>query len=303
MSASMPPPTPGRRPVPPASVTLHGLASAVTLTVPGARSAELRGALETAWSRCLEPTAAEWDEEWAEPMTVQLCADADRPDGSAGPAADPEGSGEPGQSAIERPVVEGSDLDGLLQQTTQAVTRAFIAAQTGRLLMFHAGACAHPDTGATVVYVAPGGTGKTTLSRVLGRTLGYLTDETVGITPDGGIRPYPKPLSIRARDPSGPKLETSPDELDLRTAPAGPWLRRIVLLDRRDDHTESPRTETLDLADAIIALAPETSALSSLDRPLHLLADLVAATGPVLRCTYREAEQLAPVLTGLLESA
>lgn len=188
-------------------------------------------------------------------------------------------------------------------QTTQAVTRVFITAQTGRLLMFHAGACAHPATGATVAYVAPGGTGKTTLSRVLGRSLGYLTDETVGITTDGRIQPYPKPLSIRPQDTIGPKLETSPDDLGLRTAPASPWLSRIVLLDRRDDHAGAPRIEKLDLADAIIALAPETSALSSLERPLHLLSDLVAATGPVLRCTYREAEQLAPVLIALAKPA
>lgn len=200
-------------------------------------------------------------------------------------------------------LIEGTALDDVLQQTTQAVTRAFIAAQTGRLLMFHAGACAHPDSGAAVVYVAPGGTGKTTLSRILGRSLGYLTDETVGITADGHIRPYPKPLSIRPQDVIGPKLETSPDELALRTAPADPRLRRIVLLDRRDDHAGAPGTEVLGLAEAIIALAPETSALSSLDRPLHLLADLVGATGPVLRCRYREAEDLAPVLTSLLEPA
>lgn len=47
--------------------------------------------------------------------------------------------------------------------------------------MLHAGAVCHPDTSSSIAYAAPGGTGKTTLTRVLGRRYGYLTDETVGI--------------------------------------------------------------------------------------------------------------------------
>ena len=34
--------------------------------------------------------------------------------------------------------------------------------------MFHAGGLANLDTGATIAFVAPGGTGKTTLVRTLG---------------------------------------------------------------------------------------------------------------------------------------
>ncbi|GAA4403401.1 hypothetical protein GCM10023153_33390 [Ornithinibacter aureus] len=41
--------------------------------------------------------------------------------------------------------------------------------------------------GASLVYVAPGGTGKTTLSRLLGRRFGDLTDETVGVDEAGMV--------------------------------------------------------------------------------------------------------------------
>lgn len=42
---------------------------------------------------------------------------------------------------------------------------ALISTQTGRLLMFHAGAVAHPVIGRSLVFIAEGGTGKTTLAR------------------------------------------------------------------------------------------------------------------------------------------
>lgn len=74
--------------------------------------------------------------------------------------------------------------------------------------------------GASLVYVAPGSTGKTTLSQLLGQRFGYLTDETVGIADDGTIFPYPKPLSVRRPDashlkdgvPRRPRPPTRPDQ-------------------------------------------------------------------------------------------
>lgn len=299
-AASPPPPVDLREGIPAASMTVHGLACTTSLTLRGSRSAELRDALARAWSRCLAPTDAA--PTTPTPGLRLVLEDPSTVEGHEHPAGeDPTPENPAGDSAPDPETsVAATRLDALLQQTTQAVTRTFITAQTGRLLMLHAGACADPESGAAVVYVAPGGTGKTTLSRVLGRSLGYLTDETVGITATGRILPYPKPLSIRTNGWAGPKTETSPDELQLVAAPSAPWLRRIVLLDRADDHAGPPRCTELEVADAIIALAPETSALSSLERPLHLLADLIAATGPVLRCTYREAEDLAPLLTALV---
>ncbi|VEI02998.1 Uncharacterised protein [Acidipropionibacterium jensenii] len=184
--------------------------------------------------------------------------------------------------------------------TTQAVTRAFIAAQTGRLLMFHAGAVAHPTTNRAVIYVAAGGTGKTTLTQQLGSMYRYLTDETVGVDDQHRILPYPKPLSIRISGRPH-KVETSPEDLHLLPATSPASVARIVLLDRSDsypaDHVE---VEPTGLFDAIMALTPQTSALSALDAGLHRLAALIDATGSVLTVRYREAASLRPLIANLI---
>ncbi|HSN43176.1 MAG TPA: hypothetical protein VLR88_03885, partial [Propionibacteriaceae bacterium] len=152
-----------------------------------------------AWSRCLpeQPTSVE-----AEPLDATLPAD---------------GSEEA--------------LHHAMQMLTQVITRRLIDAQSGRLWMLHAGAVSHPVTGNSLVFVAPGGTGKTTLARVLGRRYGYLTDETVGFDSTGRIHPYPKPLSLRQKH-GGAKLEASPDELGLGHAHPDPTVTRVILLRR-----------------------------------------------------------------------
>ena len=188
-----------------------------------------------------------------------------------------------------------------LMRTTQEITRTLIAGQAGRLLMLHAGAVSHPETGASLVYVAPGGTGKTTLSRLLGQRFGYLTDETVGIADDGAIHPYPKPLSVRRPDAPHLKDELSPDGLGLLPAPIAPQVARIIVLDRDPELGTSVETEELSVMDALFAVVEETSSLSWLDRPLHRLAELLEASGPVLRVRYAEASAIEHGLSALLE--
>jgi hypothetical protein len=183
--------------------------------------------------------------------------------------------------------------------TTQRVTRALIAAQAGRLLMVHAGAVSHPVTGASLVYVAPGGTGKTTLSRRLGQSFGYLTDETVGMDADGRILPYPKPLSVRRESQPGVKDELSPDALGLLAAPPTPVASRVVLLARDADATTA-EVEEVPFMDAVFALTEQSSSLSALPRPLHRMAELVDRAGPVLRLRYAEAADLDGTLFSLL---
>jgi hypothetical protein len=89
------------------------------------------------------------------------------------------------------------EVGRLLQGLTQQVTGAAIRARAGSLMMFHAAALCDQSTGATLAVVAPGGTGKTTVVRTLGRGRGYVTDETVGVEHDGSVVPYLKPLSVR----------------------------------------------------------------------------------------------------------
>ena len=50
--------------------------------------------------------------------------------------------------------------------------------------------------------------------------------------------------------------------------------------------------------DAIVALAPETSALSALERPLHRLAALLDSLPPVLEVRYAEADTVTDPLAG-----
>lgn len=184
---------------------------------------------------------------------------------------------------------------------TQAITRSYIASQTGTHLMFHAGALAHPLTNRALVLVAPGGTGKTTLTRTLGTRYRYLTDETVAVDTDGRALPYPKPLSIRTPGRLH-KVETSPDELGL-LADAGPApVARVLILDRSEHHS-APHIEQMDLFDAVMELAPQTSALAALDAGLHRLAGLIGATGPVLKVHYRDAGSLAPLVADLIGEA
>ena len=178
------------------------------------------------------------------------------------------------------------------------VTLRAIEAAQGTLLMLHA--CALADsTGAAVVFVGPSGRGKTTAAATLGRSYGYLTDETTGITPDGRILPYEKPLLIRTAE-GMPKRPFSPDELGLLPAPAGPRLAALVILDR-DPYLLGPaRVELLDLADAIPLLVPETSALPALENGIPVLARLAASIGGVHRVRYRDAEQLTAITHTLL---
>ncbi|MWV50732.1 hypothetical protein GRS96_15780 [Rathayibacter sp. VKM Ac-2803] len=175
--------------------------------------------------------------------------------------------------------------------------RAIEAAQ-GTLLMLHACALADP-TGASAVFVGPSGRGKTTAAATLGRSYGYLTDETTGIAPDGRILPYEKPLLIRTAE-GMPKRPFSPDELGLLPAPANPRLAALVILDRDPYMVGPAQLELLDLADAIPLLVPETSALPALENGIPILTRLAAGIGGVHRVRYRDAEQLVAITAGLL---
>ncbi len=193
-------------------------------------------------------------------------------------------------------VLRGTDERAVLQRLTQEVTRTAIRARTGDLLMLHAGALAHPATGAAVVLVAPGGTGKSTACRVLGPERAYLTDETVGIRRDGTIAPYLKPISTRRPDWGGVKDEVAPSELGLvaPTVPVRP--AGIVLLRREDGREGAPEVTPLDTLEALTALAPESSGFMNTERPLTWLAELLEATGGAVRVTYGGAEDLVPLV-------
>lgn len=198
---------------------------------------------------------------------------------------------EPG-SRVADGVLRGGDERMLLQRLTQQVTRAVIAARTGDLLMLHAGALAHPDTGATIVFVAPGGTGKSTTCRVQGPGRAYLTDETVGIRRDGTIAPYLKPISTRRVDWSGVKDEVAPSALGLVAPTVPATVAGVVLLRREEGRAAPPEVTVLDTLEALTDIAPETSGFMNTPRPLTWLAQLLEDTGGARRVTYGGADQL-----------
>ena len=181
------------------------------------------------------------------------------------------------------------DHEAVLQSVTQQVTQAFIRQQAGKLFMVHAGGVSHLESGRSLVCVAPGGTGKTTLTAALGKRHGYLSDETIGVRLDGSIAPYPKPLSLRTAAPH--KAETSPDDLGLLTAPPVPHLGTVVVLDRRD-HVSGVEVERLGTLEAIEAITEQTSSLGHLPRGLHVVASLLESTGGAERWRYSEHADL-----------
>ena len=218
------------------------------------------------------------------------------PDSPRGVVRVVHGEANPSVTDIDNGHVEGSHLPDLMQMLTQAVTRAAIDAQKGRLVMLHAAGIQDPASGATVAMVGPGGTGKTTLIRTLCRGRGYITDETVAVREDNTVLPYPKPLSVR-REPRSPwKDETDPHDLGLLAPSTPASLAAIVMLDRRDDHQGAPAVGPVPTLDAIAVLTPETSHLPELDKPLQRMAALCDSVGGVVRVTYREAENLEPLV-------
>jgi hypothetical protein len=193
------------------------------------------------------------------------------------------------------PVVQDRDLPRLLQRLTQSITHAVITARTGELLMLHAAGLAHPRSGATAVFVAPGNTGKTTLCRALGPGRSYVSDETVGIRRDGTITPYLKPLSTRRADWVGTKDEQPPGTAGLTAPATTPWVAGVVVLRREPELTGPPQVTALDVLDAVLALTPESSGFMGTEGPLRWLADVLERTGGARLAVYAEAAHLEPL--------
>lgn len=194
--------------------------------------------------------------------------------------------------------LQASSFEELAELLTSYLTLGAIDAQAGTLTMLHACGVADPDSNRVVALVAKSGTGKTTASRLLGRTLGYVTDETVAIEPSGAVRAYPKPLSVR--NGGRHKEQLGPDELKLLETPERPFIHSIALLNRQDGWPGEPQLELVPLADAVLALIPDTSSQGHIDRPLQALCELLNRTGGLGRITYSEADQLPAIVKGIL---
>lgn len=192
-----------------------------------------------------------------------------------------------------------SDRDGqTLSDLSSKVTQAAVETRRGQSWMLHAAGLAAPD-GGVVVLVGPSGAGKTTATRLLARSWGYVSDETVGIESDGRVRSYRKPLSV-ITEGQGYKVQHAPRDLGLLPLPTAPLrVRRVVLLDRDRAHTQA-RLVPVPASEALVLLAPHSSALASMPRPLGVMMSVLARTGGVLRAEYAEAEQLVDLVGDLM---
>lgn len=196
---------------------------------------------------------------------------------------------------------DGLDAASVLHHLSPAVTTRAIDAMAGELVMLHAAALADPISGRTAVLVAASGTGKTTASVTLGETFAYLTDETAAITRDGVVLPYRKPLSII--DGSHVKKQIAPSVLGLQLSCIDAHLSALLVIERDPDHEGPPAVERLETVDAIAAIAPQSSYLPSMDKPLHRLAELIHLVGGAHHVTYAESADLEPLLARLLAAA
>jgi hypothetical protein len=198
--------------------------------------------------------------------------------------------------------LQAASFEELAENLTSRLTVAAILANAGDLVMLHACGVADRETGAVVALVAKSGTGKTTAASVLARSYGYVTDETVAIAPDGWVVPYPKPLSVK-QEPGAPKGQVGPDELGLLPVPADLFIRSIVLLDRVDgDGLSTPVLERVPLADAVLALIPDSSSQGDMEEPLQSLCRLIDSVGGVWQVTYSEAADLPAALQPLFRA-
>lgn len=196
-----------------------------------------------------------------------------------------------------RELLIGADapVPNVLSALSSLVTRCAIEERAGQLWMLHAAAVA-ADDGRVVAFVGASGTGKTTIARTLGRTHGYVSDETCAVTFDGGVLPYPKPLSVGT--PDAVKVQVSPPDAGMREVPPECHLGRIVLPVR--DGTRHPRVEEVRTSEAIVRLVEQSSGVRQTVQPLRRLADLLARTGGAVEVRYDEASDLISVIPELL---
>ena len=264
------------------------LGTAFTIRWGAAVSVGQRQAMARAWNRCEgtppEIAPSEYSVASDLPFTASLSFDSILP----------------GENVRH---LGSNTFEGLAEAVTSEVTIAAILERAGELTMLHACGVADRD-GAVIALVAKSGTGKTTASSQLAQTFGYITDETVAIRADGTVFPYPKPLSVKQASPGAAKLQVGPDELGLQAAPDNPRIRAIALLDRiAGGDYQLPIIEPVPLAQAVLALIPDTSSQAAVLQPLQSLCRLIDSVGGVVRVSYSEAADLKDAVAPLFLTA
>jgi hypothetical protein len=175
----------------------------------------------------------------------------------------------------------------------------------GSDVVLHA-SCA--EVGGTAVAMAgASGAGKSTLAAAL--TLaghGFLADEVTALRPDGVVRPFHRPIGLRADGaaalgldvPAGPFEYTYPLRVGGRaTLSAGAALGAVVLVQRRD---ESLSVELLDPARALFQLANMTLGTTGHERPMFARLDALVRAVPTYELHYGDVADGVRLVEGLV---
>lgn len=210
---------------------------------------------------------------------------------------------------------------------SRAITLASASVRRADTIMFHAAGLTLPESetsrgntsdmpAATAILVGPSGAGKSTAARMLGRNLGYVTDEAVVVDRDLTAFHHEKPISLTRADLANidgsdagtkaaggyGKVERSPDDLGLLLAPPHLTVGAIVLLQRASAQT-SASLERVALIDALEETLPQIPSVEYLEHPLAWLATALVRGGGPYRLTYSEIDDCAPLIAELVSDA
>jgi hypothetical protein len=189
-------------------------------------------------------------------------------------------------SREEVTLAEGEGADAALLATLAALT-ALGCRPAERLLVLHGAGLVTPD-GRGLLLVAPGGSGKSTLTAALD-TAGYgvLSDDVVPVTPDGDLLGLGLPLCLKAG--SWPVLDALRPDL-----PATPVIQRygqrVRFLPPRTPVVTQPVTPALIL---LIRYQPAQPARVEALRPEQSLQGLLSAEAVVRGLTQDKLDRLA----------
>ncbi len=265
----------------PRLLVLRTLGCDVHLEITGSRADEAFDEIRSAWEWTVTDPSAAVD---TEPITIRIMLDDDA-------------------TVLQRFAAEGalatSTLATLMHWLSQAITRACIDRQAGKLLMIHACALGDLSNGRALAAVAPSGTGKTTLVRTLGQGRVYLSDETVGLGEGNLVVPHAKPLSVATTLGDGFKSQHPPATFSMQPPSKGLRLADIWFLNRVADPV-APRLERMSVLDAIATIAPQISYLAATPDALQRLASTIEAVGGLKLATYHDAADLEPLVVRAL---
>ena len=201
---------------------------------------------------------------------------------------------------------------GLVEEAiTRRINRLVLDAETDRLHL-HAGAVERD--GAVVLVVGPSGSGKSTLVAALVRDgWALLSDEQLGVLPDGRLVAFPRPVTLRKNSwPLFPHLSVDTETESLERLEVGPTQLGAIysggplapaLIVRPDAATTESLVERMTVADTFSTLLTDTLDLERAgDAGLDALISLVSQS-PGVRIAGTDLDATIAAIADQLRAA